>query len=100
MEPASHGMWVPYRPGMARSQVLATGYSIQITEINSKYKGREDGRQGVDPSFGIVPGTKQYLAARFRYKLDVLESAHHNTNLIEMTNKMQLCRTIYYSIVP
>ena len=21
-------------------------------------------------------------------------------NLIEMTNKMQLCRTIYYSIVP
>jgi len=28
------------------------------------------------------------------------ESAHHNTYLIEMTNKMQLCRTIYYSIVP
>jgi len=25
---------------------------------------------------------------------------HHNTNLIEMTNKMQLFRTIYYSIVP
>jgi len=22
------------------------------------------------------------------------------TDLIEMTNKMQLCRTIYYSIVP
>ena len=27
-------------------------------------------------------------------------SVHHNTNLIEITNKMQLCRTIYYSIVP
>jgi hypothetical protein len=26
-------------------------------------------------------------------------SVHHNTTLIEMTNKMQLCRTIYYSIV-
>jgi len=25
---------------------------------------------------------------------------YHNTNLIEMANKMQLCRTIYYSIVP
>ena len=24
---------------------------------------------------------------------------HHSTNLIEMTNKIQLCRTIYYSIV-
>jgi hypothetical protein len=25
---------------------------------------------------------------------------YHSSNLIEMTNKMQLCRTIYYSIVP
>ena len=33
-------------------------------------------------------------------RLDVHGSVHHNTNLIEMTNKMQLCRTIYYSIVP
>jgi len=33
-------------------------------------------------------------------QLDVHGSVHHNTNLIEMTNKMQLCRTIYYSIVP
>jgi len=32
--------------------------------------------------------------------LDVHGSVHHNTNLIEMTNKLQLCRTIYYSIVP
>jgi len=31
---------------------------------------------------------------------DVPGSVHHNTNLIEMTNKTQLCRTIYYSIVP
>jgi hypothetical protein len=31
---------------------------------------------------------------------DVHGSMHHNKNLIEMTNKMQLCRTIYYSIVP
>jgi hypothetical protein len=27
-------------------------------------------------------------------------SVHHNTTLIKMTNKMQLCRTVYYSIVP
>ena len=33
-------------------------------------------------------------------KLDVHGSVHHYTNLTEMTNKMQLCRTIYYSIVP
>jgi len=32
--------------------------------------------------------------------LDVHGSVHHNTNLIEMNNKMQLCRTTYYSIVP
>jgi len=32
--------------------------------------------------------------------LDVDGSVHRNTDLIEMTNKMQLCRTIYYSIVP
>jgi len=31
--------------------------------------------------------------------LDDHGSVRHNTNLIEMTNKMQLCRTIYYSIV-
>jgi hypothetical protein len=31
-------------------------------------------------------------------KLDLHGSVHHNTNLIEMTNKMQLCRSIYYSI--
>jgi len=32
--------------------------------------------------------------------LDVHGSVHHNTNLIEMTKKMQLYRTIYHSIVP
>jgi len=31
---------------------------------------------------------------------DFRGSVHHNINLIEMTNKMQLCRTIYYSNVP
>jgi hypothetical protein len=31
--------------------------------------------------------------------LDVHGSVYHNTVLIEMTNRMQLCRTIYYSIV-
>jgi len=31
---------------------------------------------------------------------DIHGSMHHNTNLTEMTNKMQLCRTIYYAIVP
>jgi len=35
----------------------------------------------------------------FACKLDVHGSVLHNTNLIEMTNKMQLCRAIYYSIV-
>jgi hypothetical protein len=29
---------------------------------------------------------------------DVLD--YHNTNLIEMTNRMQLCGKIYYYIVP
>jgi len=33
-------------------------------------------------------------------EFDVHGSVHHNTNLIEMTKKMQPCRTIYYSIVP
>ena len=27
-------------------------------------------------------------------------SVHHNTNLTETTKKMQLRRTIYYSIIP
>ena len=30
-------------------------------------------------------------------KLDVHGSVHHNADLTEMTNKMQLCRKIYYS---
>jgi len=34
------------------------------------------------------------------FKPDVPGPVHHNKNLIEMTNKMQLCRIIYYSIVP
>jgi hypothetical protein len=33
-------------------------------------------------------------------QLDVHGSVHHDTYLTEMTNKMQLCRTIYHSIVP
>jgi len=36
----------------------------------------------------------------FEKFFDVHGPVHHNINLIEMTNKMQLCRTIYYSIVP
>jgi hypothetical protein len=31
--------------------------------------------------------------------LDVQRSVYHNTDLIEMTNRMQLCKKIYYSIV-
>ena len=34
------------------------------------------------------------------HALDLHGFVHHNGNLIEMTNKMQLCRTVYYSIVP
>jgi hypothetical protein len=30
--------------------------------------------------------------------VDVHEYVHHNKNRIEMTNKMQLCMTIYHSI--
>jgi len=33
-------------------------------------------------------------------QLDIHRYVHDNTILIEMTNKMQLCRIIYYSIVP
>jgi hypothetical protein len=33
------------------------------------------------------------------FKLDVHGSVHHSTNLAKMTKNMQLCRTIYYSIV-
>jgi len=39
-------------------------------------------------------------AKKVQEALDVHGSVHHNTDLIEMTNNMQLCRTIYYSIVP
>ena len=31
--------------------------------------------------------------------VDVRGSVHHNTNRIETANKMQLCRTVYYSSV-
>ena len=33
-------------------------------------------------------------------EFDIHGSVHHNTILIKMTNKMKLCRIIYYSIVP
>jgi hypothetical protein len=33
-------------------------------------------------------------------EFNVHGSVHYNRNLIEMTKKMQPCRTIYYSIVP
>jgi len=32
--------------------------------------------------------------------LDIYGSVHHSTILIKMTNKIHLCRIIYYSIVP
>jgi hypothetical protein len=41
---------------------------------------------------------KTYKIPRFLYILDVHKSVHHNINLIEMTNKIPLCRTIYYSL--
>jgi len=47
--------------------------------------------------FLLVIGT--YLNVRVWPRVDVRGSVHHNTNLIEMTHKMQLFRTIYYSIV-
>jgi len=39
------------------------------------------------------------LRENYECKLDVHGSVQHNTNLIEMTKKIQLCRTVYYSIV-
>ena len=36
----------------------------------------------------------------YTLKHDIHGSVHHNTIVIKLTNKMQLCRTIYYSIVP
>jgi len=33
-------------------------------------------------------------------ELHIHGSMHYNTILIKMTNKMQLCKIIYYSIVP
>jgi hypothetical protein len=40
------------------------------------------------------------LFVETQLKLDVYGSVHHNTNLTEMTNMMQLYKTIYYFIVP
>jgi len=40
------------------------------------------------------------VAHNRNHELDVHGSVHHTTDLIEMTNKMQLCRTVYYSIIP
>jgi hypothetical protein len=39
------------------------------------------------------------LRKQIIYKLDVYGSAHHNINLIEITNKMRPCSRIYYSYV-
>jgi hypothetical protein len=50
--------------------------------------------------------TASWVGTTFRKNLegrrviDVHGSVDHNTNLIEITKKMQLFRTIYYSIVP
>jgi hypothetical protein len=40
------------------------------------------------------------IPSKLLYKFDVHGYVHQNTNLIEMANKMKLCRTVYYSIVP
>jgi hypothetical protein len=40
------------------------------------------------------------LDTRADFEFDIHGSVHHNTILIKMTNKMQLCRIIYYFIVP
>ena len=49
----------------------------------------------------IVKKNKNWhFLGRVLVRVDVHGSVHHNTNPIEMPNKMQLCRTIYYSIVP
>jgi hypothetical protein len=42
----------------------------------------------------------EFLPSEYTRSLHVHGSVHHNANLIEMTNKMQLCKTIYYFIVP
>ena len=47
-----------------------------------------------------APCSNKWRNACKAIKHDIHGSVHHNTNPIGMTNKMQLCRTIYYSIVP
>ena len=51
----------------------------------------------VNAGAGIPPRS---IPIEGKTSFDVHGSVHHYTNLIEMTNMMHLCRTIYYSIVP
>jgi hypothetical protein len=60
-----------------------------------------DGAESVLRSRNLLGYTRDFSSfVQPKFYLDVHGSVHHNTNLIEMTNKMQLCWTIYYSIVP
>jgi hypothetical protein len=51
----------------------------------------------------IAPSSRvqQYKVQQYNYHYILCDiPEERSTNLVEMTNKMQLCRTIYYSIVP
>jgi len=48
----------------------------------------------------LLPTDAQENCFKRSIKIDIHGSVHHNTHLIEMTNKMQLCRTIFYLIFP
>jgi len=50
--------------------------------------------------FSSVSWTYKLLTIIWIRHFDTHGSVHHNTILIKMTNKMQLCRIIHYSIVP
>jgi hypothetical protein len=54
----------------------------------------------VNYNFTAIPGGQAASSQNKMKETDSHGSVHHNTNLKEMTNKMQLCRMIYYSIAP
>jgi hypothetical protein len=78
--------------GNASGRMVAFGYKTVLTDIASCVL-----------CVGVISKSltvRTDLTSTGPTGRNVHGSVHHNTNLIETTNKMQLCRTIYYSIVP
>jgi len=67
----------------------------QITAVVPKLPSRGDqGIRGYFPEDSCAHINNDY------FEFDIHGFVHQNTDLIKMTNKMQLCGMIYYSIVP